>query len=168
MVEVDTTNAVCNDNKIPGISLINNFLFEEDGIRTWKAYNVGPGHYLAYGELSFKKQEGTGLKVIQLFSPRMKERGTVLESTRPRTEIFSCVETGSVLTFKTEAEAYVNMDSGQHVRELESESGYDTIRKKWTEKKKQVQHFTTDLYPQIWKNIDPKDGPSKLPKDHQE
>ena len=30
-------------------------------------------------------------------------------------------------------------------------------------KKKQVQHSMTDLYPQIWKNIDQKDGPSKLP-----
>ena len=72
--------------------------------------------------------------MIQPFSPRTKERGTVLESTRPRTEIFSCSETGCVLTFKTEAEADAHMDSGQHVRQLESESGYDIIRKKWAEK----------------------------------
>ena len=64
----------------------------------------------------------------------MKERGAVLESTRPRTEIFSCSETGCVLTFKTEAEADAHMDSGQHVRELESESGYDIMRKKRAEK----------------------------------
>ena len=38
-----------------------------------------------------------------------------------------------MLTFKTEAEADVHMDSRQHVRELESESGYDIIRKKWAE-----------------------------------
>ena len=75
VVEVDTTKAVGNDNKIPGISLINNFLFEEGGIRTWKAYNVGPGRYLAYDELSFEKQGDTGLKVIQPFSPRTKDRG---------------------------------------------------------------------------------------------
>jgi len=64
----------------------------------------------------------------------MKERGTVLESTRASTEIFSCSETGCVLTFETEAEADAHMDLGQHVRKLESESGYDTIRKKWAEK----------------------------------
>ena len=81
VVEVDTTKAVGNDNKIPGISLIKNSLFEEGGIRTWKAYNVGPGRYLAYDELSFEKQGDTGLKVIQPFSPRTKDRGTVLEST---------------------------------------------------------------------------------------
>ena len=47
VVEVDTTKAVGNDNKIPGTSLINNFLFEEGGIRTWKGYNVGLGHHFA-------------------------------------------------------------------------------------------------------------------------
>ena len=34
VVEVDSTKAVGNDNKIPGISLINNFLFEE-GLQRW-------------------------------------------------------------------------------------------------------------------------------------
>ena len=39
-----------------------------------------------------------------------------------------------MLTFKTEAEADAHMDSGRHGRELESESGYNIIRKKWAEK----------------------------------
>ncbi|KAJ7384651.1 hypothetical protein OS493_020230 [Desmophyllum pertusum] len=34
---------------------------------------------------------------------------------------------------RTEAEADAHMDSGKHVRELESESLYDSIRKKWAE-----------------------------------
>ena len=53
---------------------------------------------------------------------------------RSKTEIFSCTETGCVLTFKTEAEADAHMDSGRHVRELESESLYNSIRKKWADK----------------------------------
>jgi len=110
-----TTKAVGNDNKIPGISLINNFLFEEGGIRTRKAYNVGPGHYLAYDELSFEKQGDTGLKVVEPISPRTKERGTILESTRPKTDIFACGKTGCVLTFKTEEEADAHMDSWMYV-----------------------------------------------------
>lgn len=92
------------------------------------------GRLLGYGELSFEKHGDTGLKVIQLFSPRTKEQGTVLKSARPSSEIFSCSESGCVLTFKTEAEADAHMDSGKHVRELESESLYDSIRKKWAEK----------------------------------
>ncbi|KAL9985193.1 hypothetical protein ACROYT_G007563 [Oculina patagonica] len=134
VMEVDTTKAASMDNKIPGISLINNFSFEKSGIRTWKAYNVGPGRFLSYSELIIEKQGHTGLKVIQQFGPRTKERGTVLENTRTDSEIFSCGETGCVLTFKTEAEADAHMDSGKHVRKLESESLYDSIRKKWAEK----------------------------------
>ena len=133
VVEVDTSKVVDGDNKIPGISLLNNFAFEENGIRTWRAYNIGPGRLLAYDELCVEKQGDTGLKVIQPFSTRAKERGTVSECARPTAEIFSCSETGCVLTFKTQNEADAHMDSEQHVRELESESLYDTIRKKWAD-----------------------------------
>ena len=100
----------------------------------WRAYNVGPGRFLWYAELSIEKQGDTSLKIIQPFGPRTKQWGTVMESTRPTAEIFSCSESGCVLTFKTEAEADAHMDSGKHIRELESESLYDTIRKKWAEK----------------------------------
>ena len=33
VVQVDTTKSVGVENKIPGISLLNNFLFEERGLR---------------------------------------------------------------------------------------------------------------------------------------
>lgn len=97
-------------------------------------YNVGPGHHFANGKLSFKKQGDTGLREIQPFSPRTKERGTVLESTRPTTAILSCSQTGCVLTFKTQAKADAHTDSGHYVRELESECDYNTIKNKWAEK----------------------------------
>ena len=134
VVEVDASKETGIDNKISGISFLNNFQFEENGIRAWKAYNVGPGRLLSYSYLIAEKQGDTGLKVIQPFGPRTKQRGTVSESARPNTEIFSCSETGCVLTFKTEKEAEAHMDSGKHVRKLESESLYDSIRKKWAEK----------------------------------
>ena len=103
VVQVDSTKEVGKGNKIPGISLLHNFAFEENGIRMWRAYNVGPGYFLLYAELSIEKQGDTGLKIIQPFGPRTKQRGTVMESTRPTAEIFSCSESGCVLTFKTEA-----------------------------------------------------------------
>lgn len=134
VVEVDASKETGIDNKISGISFLNNCQFEENGIRPWKAYNVGPGRLLSYSDLIVEKQGDTGLKVIQPFGPRTKQRGTVSESTRPNTEIFSCSETGCVLTFKTEKEAEAHMDSGKHVRKLEAESLYDSIRKKWAEK----------------------------------
>ena len=43
VVKVNTTKSLGVENKIPGISLLNNFLFEERGVCASKAYNVGPG-----------------------------------------------------------------------------------------------------------------------------
>jgi len=41
--EVDTTRERNKDRRIPGISVVNNFQYEEYGIRVWKAYDIGPG-----------------------------------------------------------------------------------------------------------------------------
>jgi len=87
-----------------------------------EGHNIGAGRFFSYAELSIEKQEDTGLKTIQPFGPRTKQRDTVMDSTRPTAEIFSCNESGCVLTFKTKAEADAHMDSGKHTRELESES----------------------------------------------
>jgi len=37
-------------------------------------------------------------------------------------------------SFKTEEEAQAHMDVGDHVKELESMSAYDNIRKKWADR----------------------------------
>ena len=134
VVQVDTTKSVGVENKIPGISLLNNFLFEERGRRAWKAYKVGPGCFIPYDKVIIERQGDTELKVIRPFGARTKERGTIAENTRPLTEIFPCTETGCVLSFKTLEEVEQHMDTGKHVRELEWESLYDSIRKKWAER----------------------------------
>ena len=46
------------------------------------------------------------------------------ESVRHQSEIYSCQETGCVLTFKTQAEADNHMDT-------DCESTYDRVRRKW-------------------------------------
>ena len=122
------------ENKIPGISLLNNFLYKNTGVRAWKAYKVGPGCFILYDKVIIERQGDTGLKVIQPFGARTKERRTIAENTRPLTEIFPCTETGCVLSFETLEEVEQHMDTGKHVRELESESLYDSIRKKWAER----------------------------------
>ena len=49
-------------------------------------------------------------------------------------KFFSCSESTFVLTFKSEREAQAHMDSGKHVKELESVSLYDTIRLRCAER----------------------------------
>ncbi|PFX13900.1 hypothetical protein AWC38_SpisGene21984 [Stylophora pistillata] len=134
VVQVGTPKSVGVENKMPGISLLNNFLFEERGVHAWKAYNVGPGCFIPYDKVIIKRQGDTGLKIIQTFGARTKERGTIAENTRPLTEIFPCTETGCVLSFTTVEEVEQHIDLGKHVRELESESLYDIVIKKWAER----------------------------------
>lgn len=130
VVEVDTSKENNTDNKIPGISLLNNFQYQKNGIRVWKAYNIGPGRVIPFKDLIVLPQGETGLKIIQPFG-QIEQRGRVGESVRQKTEIYSCQETGCILTFKTQAEADNHMDTGKHHLEVDCESMYDRIRRKW-------------------------------------
>ena len=40
---INTVNETGGTNKLKGISKFNNFEFTEDGIRVWRAYQIGPG-----------------------------------------------------------------------------------------------------------------------------
>ena len=53
------------------------------------------------------------------------------ESGRHQFEIYSCQETGCVLTFKTQVEADNHMDTGKHRLEVDCKSTYDRVRRKW-------------------------------------
>ncbi|KAK3709231.1 hypothetical protein QZH41_015435, partial [Actinostola sp. cb2023] len=132
VVEVDTSKEIVKENKITGISLLNNFSFSEaTGIRTWRAYDIGPGRLMTYSDLQTVTQGDTGLKLVQPFGTLIKEKGSVGESKRPNADIYSCQESGCVLTFRTQREAETHMNTGKHRCELEPESLYDSIRKKW-------------------------------------
>ena len=64
-------------NKIPGISLLNNFAFEPNGIRAWRGYGIGPGKLLQYSELQTRPQADTGLQVLHGFGPRTREQSAM-------------------------------------------------------------------------------------------
>lgn len=120
------------DNKIPVISVLNNFHYEESGIPVWKAYNIRLGRFIPFDDLAVVPQGKTGLKVIQSFG-LAPQRGRMDKSVRHKSEIYSCQETGCVLTFKNQSEADYHMDTGKHRLEVDYESTYDRIRRKWAE-----------------------------------
>ena len=60
VVEVDTTRERNKDSKIPGISVLNNFQYEECGIRVWKATDIGPGRLIPIVVLEFHHKEILG------------------------------------------------------------------------------------------------------------
>ena len=119
VVEVDTTRESNKDSKIPGISVLNNFQYEESGIRMWKVCNIGLGRLIPYSDLGAAPQGATGLRVIQPFG-HATQRGRVGECIRQKSEIYSCQEIGCVLTIKTQSEADEHMDTGKHRLEVRS------------------------------------------------
>ena len=65
IVQVDSIReSVGNDNKILGTSLLNNFVFEKDGVHVWRACNHAPGKLLPYSELGLATQDDTNLQVL--------------------------------------------------------------------------------------------------------
>ena len=124
-------------NKIPGISLLNNFAFTKNGIRVWRAYNVGLGKVLLYKDLNVQTQQDINLAVIHDFGPK-HQTGSISSSQVQRTEIFSCNEITCVLTFKSLEEAEAHMDTGKHAKASEYESVYDSAKKMWAERVTEV------------------------------
>ena len=108
-------------------------MFEEKGVRMWKAYKVGEGCFLPSTHFQGKQQNINVLKIIQPFGAHQKQPGIVRSTgaTSDSGKIFGCNENNCILTFSTEKEAQAHMDTGDHMTELESMSVYHTIRKKW-------------------------------------
>jgi hypothetical protein len=126
------------DNKIPGISLLNNFSYKKDGIRAWRSFNIGAGRLIKYKELQVQSQKETGLEIIQPCGSRTRELGLVAarhaENLVTNHDIYSCSEADYIWTFKNRAQAEAHMDTGKHVRKTEKEYMYDSVRKTWAEK----------------------------------
>ena len=83
-------------NKIPGISLLNNFAFTKNGIRVWCAFNVGLGKVLLYKDLNVQTQQDTKLAVIYDFGPK-HQTGSISSSQVQRTEYFLAMKSPAFL-----------------------------------------------------------------------
>ena len=89
IVQVDSRReSVSNDNKILGTSLLNNFVFEEDGVHVWRACNNAPGNLLPHSELGLVTQDDTNLQVLHEFGPRVGELSSIRDTPIARGEIF--------------------------------------------------------------------------------
>jgi hypothetical protein len=48
---------------------INNFQFEQDGIKLWRAYGIGTGKVIPYSTIVVHPQKATGIKTLQQHFP---------------------------------------------------------------------------------------------------
>lgn len=137
VVEVETKEEKkAEENKIPGISLLNNFAYTKDGIRVWRSYNNGLGAVYSYKDLGVTPQQNTNLIVKQDFGKIKNSSKSTQPPSKKQPDIFPCCERACILTFKTMDEAEEHMDTGRHI--MSSEYGeygstFDKAKKRWAE-----------------------------------
>ena len=74
VVKIDTSAQDIHSHNWTGVQMFSNFTFSEEGIRMWKAYNIGEGKFVHYEKLMKKRssQGNTSLVVVEPFTlPRV-------------------------------------------------------------------------------------------------
>ena len=132
VVEIDKSTQNSQVKKIPGISFLNNFMFFDDGIRAWKAYQIGEGHFYPYSSLTTNAQGATAIKVLNPFSsPSNCSGASVAGHSSISPGLFSCEEERCVKMFSTYKELQHHLDAERHLFVEEQDTAYDVIKKKW-------------------------------------
>ena len=141
---VNLANETGGTNKIKGISKLNSFEFTEEGIRSWSAYQIGPGKLVSCEGM--KSQGKTGLKLLQPFGAIPQAQGifntrTTYKERSAKNQVFFCETPGCVVTFENEAQNHI--DTGVHKLVLERETLYDSVRRKWAQHVTEIASRTT-------------------------
>ena len=159
-VAVASVNERCqimSKHAMTGVQSLSNFLFEPSGIRAWKAYGIGAGKFFPSSQLEKmgQPQQATDLTILQDFGTPDQAVGRGLRKPPPpatapqRTEdeddcviegtedeegdVFSCPEEGCVKKYLSHRNLQNHLDIGKHYLRLESETSYDSIKRKWAD-----------------------------------
>ncbi|CAH3157045.1 unnamed protein product [Porites evermanni] len=132
VVEIDKSTQNPQVKKTPGISFLNNFMFFDEGIRAWKAYQIGEGHFYPYSSLTTNAQGATAIKGLNPFSsPSNCSGASVAGHSSISPGLFFCEEEGCVKMFSTYKELQHHLDAERHLFVEEQYTAYDVIKKKW-------------------------------------
>ena len=148
--------------KWDGISLLNNFEYEETGVRVWRAFNVGLGRVIPWSNFERAVKQPEELEILDPPSQHASEAatfrivrhrhikkssveadpstelenqdgGTVGEE-EPDDMLFPCPEEGCVKSYSRFANLQTHLDSGKHKMMLEQETLYDRAKKEYASK----------------------------------
>ena len=123
VVEIDKSTQNSQVKMIPDISFLHNFMFFDDGIRAWKAYQIEEGHSYPYSSITTNAQEGTAVKVLNPFSsPSNCSGASVARHSSISPGLFSCEEERCVKMFSTYKELQHNLDAGLYLFVEEQEA----------------------------------------------
>lgn len=133
---VNETKKDLDINKLQQFSAMHNFLYQQDGLIVWKAFQVGPGKLIPWDEIYIKHQGGTDLTTEQEnfgFTPTVTH-GSAHDSGDAESScelglVLECPEPACARTFKSVEEMELHISVGQH-----TESVCDKLKRGWVEK----------------------------------
>lgn len=152
ITERQTKNAVSWE----GVSFVNNIEYENECLRVWKAYNIGPGNIVPWSKFAAPAIEKELSSIVDLGDERNMQLPFV--ALRPRTltsvsettssddggdpgsasedgssssELFSCPEEGCVMTYQRYSSLEQHNQCGKHKRALEQETLLDRAMLKY-------------------------------------
>ena len=119
------------------VQALNNFSYENRGLRMWRAYGIGPGKFYNADQLTWfgTPQGPTRLVTMETFSNpnievgsclqrmQMSEPGSLrqlpnLSQTEEESKKFSCQEEGCIKVFQSFAALRKHLDIGKHMLQL--------------------------------------------------
>ena len=130
---VNETKKGIDIKKLQPLSAKHDFSYQQDGLRVWKAFQVGPGKLILWGEIYIKQQGATDLKTEQEnfgFTPRVKHGSAHdsgdAESSGELGLVLECPEPAGARTFRSVEEMELRLSVGQHteyVRQTQTRLG---------------------------------------------
>ncbi|CAC5370197.1 unnamed protein product [Mytilus coruscus] len=148
VVAIKNENLKFTSHKWKGITNFNNLEFLPDGIKVWKAYNVGSGRFYRNDELDrlypnvCKQEQFEVVEIDSFSSPKNVEGNIKLQKdkvenaeniTAGSPKHFFCSEPGCIIAFKSFSSLEQHIFIGKHDYRLERESTYDSVKRIWAD-----------------------------------
>ena len=153
----------CPTPRIPDVSLLHNYQYCKDGLKVWKAYNIGTGKLLKwenldkYGRIIESGSQGNSESVKKdntclgaELPGLVKPVGSPEESVDEDRDcgLFSCPVPGCVKQYITMGRLEKHIAAGKHTFQDVSEPLGDKVIKRWAE---QFQQATYRIFHCNWK-----------------
>ena len=131
------TAAQAGPYKIDGVSFLSNIAYTTEGIRVWRAYNIGPGKLIPGAEgntaklpaLKVNKSHPSTFTVVTQRHTSSSTEGLQDDVTNEveakSTSLFACPEEGCAKTFLRHSSLLRHLDCGKHQLVLERETLFD-------------------------------------------
>ena len=124
-------------NRIPNFSNLHNFEFTQEGLRIWKAFNVGPGKFIPWSDTVICPQSKTGLiEEIPFFATNARQfalKQQKKEADLSEDKLFECPEASCTEEFHSQSDLDLHMSMFDHraILQRAKESLYDKLKRDW-------------------------------------